>query len=68
MEVSKMRLREIRVSKRLTQKELAAISGVCQPHISSIENGTATPTITTAQKLAKSLGCTIDDLVRQKEA
>lgn len=63
-----MRLREIRIAKSLTQKELAKISGVCQPHISSIENGTATPTITTAQKLAQSLGCTIDDMVKKKEA
>lgn len=47
---------EARVSMNMTQKELAARSGIRQSNISRIENGTCSPTIATLQSLAKGLG------------
>ena len=47
---------DARINSGLTQKELAAKSGVRQSNISRIENGTCSPTIATLQALAKGLG------------
>ena len=47
---------EARVFMNMTQKELAARSGIRQSNISRIENGTCSPTIATLQSLAKGLG------------
>ena len=46
---------EIRKGQNLTQKELAALTGIHQSDISKIENGTANPTIKVLQRLAKGL-------------
>lgn len=47
---------EARTSMNMTQKELAARSGIRQSNISRIENGSCSPTIATLQLLAKGLG------------
>jgi len=41
---------------RLTQKELATLSGLTQSNISNIENGSNKPTIATIKKIADALG------------
>lgn len=47
-----------------SQRELSERSGVPQPVISDIENGKIkSPTVSTAFKLAKALGVTIEDIV-----
>lgn len=57
-------LREKREESRLSQAELARISGVKQQTISSIESDQhANPTIQTVIALAKALGCEVADLV-----
>lgn len=49
-----------------SQRKLSVLSGVPQPIISDIENGkTKSPTVDTAIKLAKALGCTVEDLVSE---
>ena len=45
-----------RKDSNLTQKELAARSGVRQSNISRIENGSCSPTVDTLQALAKGMG------------
>ena len=47
---------DARLNSNMTQKELAARSGVRQSNISRIENGTCSPTVATLQALAAGLG------------
>lgn len=62
------RLAELRTVAGITQQELARQSGVKQGIISLIESGsTQFPRLDTAAKLARALGCTIDDLLGEKE-
>lgn len=50
-----------------SQRKLSALSGVPQPIISDIENGkTKSPTVDTAIKLSKVLGCTVEYLVSEQ--
>lgn len=52
----------------ISQRKLSAMSGVPQPIISDIENGkTKSPTVDTAIKLSKALGCTVEELVSEHE-
>ena len=41
----------------ITQKELAARTGIAQADISKLENGNANPSIRTLKRLASGLGC-----------
>lgn len=56
-------LREIRKSKRMTQKELSERAKVNRINISQYEIGVKNPNLTTVQKLASALGCTIEQLL-----
>ena len=47
---------DARLNSNMTQKELAAKSGVRQSNISRIENGTCSPTVATLQALSAGLG------------
>ena len=59
----------IRKDKNITQKELAAITGIHQSDISKIENGNANPSLRTLRKLASGLGMTLKiEFVPLKEA
>jgi transcriptional regulator with XRE-family HTH domain len=52
---------EIERSKaRLTQGDLAQLSGVSQPHISSIEKGTWSPKLNTVMLIAEALGVDVN--------
>lgn len=46
----------------LSQIELASKAGISQNHYSNIENGLRKPSLPTAQRIARALGCTIDEL------
>lgn len=52
-----MLLREIRVLQRMTQQELAKMTGCCQKTISNYENFFAIPDEARKHKLADILGC-----------
>ena len=43
----------------ITQKQLEAMSGIKQPVISSMENGTSDPQLSTVLKILNSLGKTL---------
>lgn len=56
------KLRAAREALNMSQKELAELCGIEQPHISAYENGRI-PTIPTLQKLCKALGLKACDLI-----
>ncbi len=59
-----IKLRQIRISKGLSYRKLAALSGVSFTQIEKIESGIAhNPKLETVCKLAKALGVGLDDLV-----
>lgn len=57
------RLRELRQSAKLTQAELAEKTGVSQPAISQLENGTRPMDIAWMRTFARALGCAPADLL-----
>lgn len=56
-------LRKLRNERHITQQDLANVSGVSKETISKIESGKQNATSTSLVKLAKGLGCTVDQLV-----
>jgi len=56
------RIKDIRVMKGKTQKQISDLSGIGIPHISSIENNRRKPSVGTLSKLAKALNCSGLDL------
>ena len=56
---------QAREEKGFSQRDLSKSSGVMQAEISKIEQGKGNPTISTLQKLSKSLGCPITSLIMQ---
>ncbi|ESY47021.1 helix-turn-helix domain-containing protein [Mesorhizobium sp. M0045] len=57
-------VQRIRLRKRLTQEQLAEISGFSQQYISGLEKGRRNPTIITIYELALALDVSHTDLVR----
>ncbi len=57
------RIRSLRQQLKLTQAELAGLSGLKRPNISRLENGTHVPSIALIERLAESLKVDISDLV-----
>ena len=55
-------LRELRVKKGLTMKQLGEMVGVSEASISLYENGVHRPKMETAKKLATILGCSWPDV------
>ena len=60
------RLRDVRKSRGLTQRELATRLHMDQPRIAKIENGLSVPE-RTAQRIADVLLCNVADLVQPQE-
>lgn len=56
------RLRAIMQSKRISQYDLARMTGMPQGRISKYVNGKYTPTFYTVDKIAKALECSMDEL------
>lgn len=57
------RLKEIRLSKKLTQQQLAEQVGLAKPTISCYEKGKREPNILMVKKIAKTLNVSLDYLV-----
>ncbi|MBV9929988.1 MAG: helix-turn-helix transcriptional regulator [Alphaproteobacteria bacterium] len=56
------RLRELRLERDLTQAALAELVGVSRKTINTVENGVFVPSTTLALKLARALGCRVEDI------
>ncbi len=59
----RLRLREVRERKLMTQTELAERAGLTLSTISRLENGLQRPRISTARVLAEALGVLPEDLI-----
>jgi putative transcriptional regulator len=57
-------LEEIRKSVRMTQLQLSESAGVSRKSINAIENGIYVPSTVLALKIAKKLGCKVEDLFK----
>lgn len=63
----KILVESYRKKRKLTQAQLAKLSGVPQPMISMIESKSVpNPTIGTIYRLAVALKCTTDDLIEEE--
>jgi molybdate-binding protein/DNA-binding XRE family transcriptional regulator len=62
MNVLSNRLRRVREGLGLTQKTLAARSGITRQALIAIESGKRVPSTTTSMRLAQALGCSVEDL------
>ncbi len=60
-------LKKIRISKGMTQEQLADACGVGQSVVSQWESGFCNPKVETLRKLATVLNCTIDELIGNEE-
>jgi putative transcriptional regulator len=56
------RLRELRGERDLTQAALAEAVGVSRKTINTVENGVFVPSTILALKLARALGCRVEDI------
>lgn len=64
MEVKRLLdVRQARQRVGISQKDLARKVGITQAFLSEVETGTKSPSLLTAAKLARALGCTIDELL-----
>jgi DNA-binding XRE family transcriptional regulator len=61
-------LRALRKQHKLTQKQLAAVSGINQGEISRIERGQTNPTATTLAALLAPLGARLGVVTREQRA
>lgn len=60
-------LKAIRLERGYTQAEVAEMAGIAQPTYSNIENGKKNPSINTLKRLARVLGCSIENIIVQDE-
>jgi transcriptional regulator with XRE-family HTH domain len=60
-----VRLRELRERKGWSQAQLATLAGVSQQSESDHERGRAEPDLATLRAYARSLGCTVDELLTE---
>jgi transcriptional regulator with XRE-family HTH domain len=58
------RLRELREAKGLSRDQLAVNAGTSSQSIAKLEQGTRSPSLELAWRVAQALGCTLDDLVK----
>jgi len=57
-------LRKMRLSKKLSQGDVANVLGVHRSYISGLERGVRNPSLVTVQKVAKALGISADKLIK----
>lgn len=61
-------IKKIRISRNLTQQELADAVDVKQPYIAQIERGSKIPTLTLGKQIADALGCSLYDFFDDNES
>ena len=64
--MTKLRIKEIRKARGMTQSDLAKMVGVDQSAVAQWEAGKSGPHRNKLSKLAQALGCSIDDLLREE--
>lgn len=61
-------IRERRLAKKMTLSELSKASGVSRVSINRYELGQRVPNIENARKIARALGCSLDELATNERA
>ncbi|CQR71060.1 HTH-type transcriptional regulator PuuR [Sporomusa ovata DSM 2662] len=61
------RLRDLRLQKKLTMKEVAEIAGIAQSSLSYIENGNNSPSIETLETILMALGITMGEFFSEEK-
>ena len=61
------KIKEFRIKKGLTQKELGNLCGMADSAIRRYENGKANPKMETLQKIATALRCNISELLSDED-
>ena len=62
-----MKLRELRISLRITQEDLTVLSGVSIRTIRNVESGSHPPSVETMLKVTKALGVGLADIDEFKQ-
>lgn len=62
------RLRELRLQKKMTMREVAELAGIAQSSLSYIEAGSNSPSIDTLEAILKALGSTMADFFSQERS
>ncbi len=57
------KIKELRISKKLTQKDVADDAGISYQHLSTLERGNFTPHVSTLLKIAKALNVPLKSLL-----
>jgi len=57
-----LRIRRLRLSKGLTQEQLAHLSGISRQYIGDVERGERNIAIVNIEKIARALGVTLSEL------
>ena len=60
-------IKEIRIKKNLSQKQLSELSGISKSYLSELENNTYCPSILILCKIADALKVNINDLYTYKK-
>lgn len=63
MKIKGSYIKELRINKKLTQKQLADLSEISESMVSKVELGIKSTKIETLKKIANALSTTMDDLV-----
>jgi transcriptional regulator with XRE-family HTH domain len=66
-ELFSKRLRQIRISKRLSQEALADLAGLHRTYVGSVERGERNVSIDNIERLAKALDVDIFELLREQK-
>lgn len=59
-----LNIKKIRLGKKMSQGDLCRALNVDRAYMSNIENGKKNPTLATIEKIASSLGVSIDKLMK----
>ena len=57
------RIKEIRLSKKMTLQQVADKMGTSRMNISKIESGRQSPNVSTLEKIARALDCTVEVII-----
>ena len=60
-----MSIKDMRIAANMSQEELAQASNVSRVAITRYETGERVPNIEIAARIAKALGCKLDDLIEK---
>lgn len=61
------RLKSTREARKISVYQLAQVSGISETHIRDLERGDRNPSFDTLSRLAKPLGLSLSDLLRESE-